>query len=391
MDLISYCKTILRFIRNSDNLKLVIISHTPHQYLSDGTLVGWGPTVAELNYLSQYWNELIHVACIEPNTKNPSLQPYTSNRIRFAPIPSFGGITWLQKLSVFYQAFQIIWTIVKSLKGATHVQIRIPMGIGIYVLPLFLIVPRKFILWVKYANNWGHVSNSLGYRFQRWFLDKNFLKCAVTINGFWPSQKQHLKSFENPCINNQQFEFGKAIDKSFDNKLRVIFAGRIEAAKGIDLFMKVLETLPQDHFKEWIFIGEGPMKEPLQKLINELNINATFPGFVSQSEVHSYLAKAHILILPSKSEGFPKIVAESWNYQVIPLVSPVGSLPHYLEHGKNGFMMANVSQDSLNLAFEQLLKMTPKELTEIAKNGQELAHKFTFEYYYRHLQKEVFS
>lgn len=371
--------------------KLVVISHTAHQYLPDGRLVGWGPTVAELNYLSQYWEELVHVACLEPYTENSSLQSYTSNHIRFAPIASFGGTTWFRKLSVLYQAPQIIWQIVKSLKGATHVQIRVPMGIGVYVLPLFLFIPEKFILWVKYANNWGHVSNSLGYRFQHWFLDKNFLKCAVTINGFWPNQKKHLKSFENPCITNQQFEFGKSIDKSFNQKLKVVFAGRIEEAKGIDLLMEVLETLPQDRFEEWVFIGEGPLKEPLQKLTNELKINATFPGFVSQSEVHSYLAKAHILILPSKSEGFPKIVAEAWNNQVIPLVSPVGSLPHYLEHRKNGFMMDDVSKKSLNNAFEEILKMTPQALQGIAKNAQELAVKFTFEYYYKHLQKEVFS
>jgi hypothetical protein len=53
-------------------------------------------------------------------------------------------------------------------------------------------------------------------------------------------------------------------------------------------------------------------------------------------------------------------------------------------------MMADISQDSLNLAFEQLLKITPQELLSIAQNGQELAHKFTFEYYYKHLKKEVF-
>jgi glycosyltransferase involved in cell wall biosynthesis len=155
--------------------------------------------------------------------------------------------------------------------------------------------------------------------------------------------------------------------------------------------MKVLETLPQDRFEEWIFIGEGPLKEPLQNLTNELKISAKFPGFLSQSEVHRYLANVDILILPSKSEGFPKIVAEAWNYQVIPLVSPVGSLPHYLENGINGIMMEEVSLESLSCTFEVLLKLTPIELQKIAQNGQELAHKFTFEYYYKHLQKEVFS
>ncbi len=367
--------------------KLVVISHTAHQYLPDGSLVGWGPTVAELNYLSQFWGELVHVACIEPYTNNPSLQPYLNKNILFNQIPSFGGITGLHKLSVFYHAPQIIWQILKSLKGATHVQIRVPMGIGVYVLPLFLFIPRKFILWVKYANNWGHVSNSLGYRFQRWFLGKNLLKCKVTINGFWPNQPEHCLSFENPCITQEQFEKGQTIEKSFDCKLRVVFAGRIEEAKGIDLLMEVLKVLPQDRFEEWVFIGEGPLKEPLMKLCFEFGIPSKFPGFFSQSEVHKYLEMADILVLPSKSEGFPKIVAEAWNYGVITLVSPVGSLPHYINNRKNGFMMQEVSKGSLLQAFNDLLKCSTTQQKEISENGHSMAYKFTFHNYYQKLQK----
>lgn len=371
--------------------KLVVISHTPHQRLLDGTMVGWGPTVAELNYLSQYWNELVHVACIEPFSNNPSLQSYTKNHIRFEPIPSFGGTTWFEKLSVFYHAPKIIGQIIKSLKGATHVQIRVPMGIGLYVLPLFLFIPRKFMLWVKYANNWGHVSNSRGYRFQRWFLKKNFLKCKVTINGFWPDQPDHCKSFENPCISKEQFERGNSIIKSFEQKLLIVFAGRMEEAKGIDILIEVLNEVPHDRIQEWVFIGEGPLKEPLMKLCFEFDIPAKFTGFLSQSEVHKYLEGASILILPSKSEGFPKIVAEAWNYKVIPLVSPVGSLPHYIENGKNGFIMKVVSNEGLLHSFKDLLNRTSTELIEISENGHSTANRFTFQNYNQKLQQEVFS
>lgn len=371
--------------------KLVVISHTPHQRLLDGTIVGWGPTVSELNYLSQFWDELVHVACLESYTENPSLQLYTNKNAHFIPIPSFGGKAWLQKLSVFYNAPKIIWQILKSVKGATHVQIRVPMGIGVYVLPLFLFIPRNFILWVKYANNWGYVSNSFGYRFQRLFLEKNVLKCSVTINGFWQNQANHLKSFENPCISIEQLEKGNRLKKSFDQNLRLVFAGRIEEAKGIDLLMEVLKELSRDRFEEWVFIGEGPLKEPLMKFCYELGISVKFPGFLSQTEVHNYLEQAHILVLPSKSEGFPKIVAEAWNYKVIPIVSPVGSIPHYLENGKNGFMMEEVSEVSLSQTFKDLLSCSSTELIEISENGHSTAHKFTFENYYQKLQQEVFS
>jgi hypothetical protein len=66
-------------------------------------------------------------------------------------------------------------------------------------------------------------------------------------------------------------------------------------------------------------------------------------------------------------------------------------MPLYLKYGIYGFIMDEVSQESLNIAFEQLLKKTPEKLQAIAQNGHGLAYKFTYDYYYRNLQMEVFS
>ena len=371
--------------------KLVVISHTPHQVLPDGTTVGWGPTIAELNYLAQYWNELVHVACREPYTNNPSLQPYKNNHIRFAPIPRFGGITFLQKLSVFYQAPQIIWQIVKSLNGATHVQIRVPMGIGVYVLPIFLFVPRKFILWVKYANNWGHVSNSLGYRFQHWILKKNSLKCPVTINGFWQNQAKHLKSFENPCITETQLNLGSSLNKDFNGPFKLVFVGRLESAKGIDLLMDSLASLPKGKIEEWVFLGDGPLKGQLKTEVMKEGVKASFLGFVSQEVVHEELKEAHFLILPSRSEGFPKVIAEAWNYGCIPIISAVGSIPHYLEDGVNGFIISELKMEGIAQTIDKVLNSDHRSLDVISKKGNNMAKRFTFNHYLQHLKESVFG
>ena len=94
--------------------------------------------------------------------------------------------------------------------------------------------------------------------------------------------------------------------------------------------------------------------------------------------------------LPSKSEGFPKIVAEAWNYGVIPVVSPVGSLPHYLENGINGFLMESINSESLYNSLMELFSSNSLDLEAISKEGNQLASKFTFENYLSHLKQEVF-
>jgi glycosyltransferase involved in cell wall biosynthesis len=370
--------------------KLLIISHTPHLEINKKSIVGWGPTVTEINFLASHWNEVVHIACLSDGLGDDSMLPYTQENIRFCPIPTFGGLSIKHKFNVFTQAPKIIRSISKELKGATHVQIRVPMGIGVYVLPLFRFLPRNFKLWVKYANNWGHVSNSLGYRFQRWVLKKNLLKCPVTINGFWPNQSLHLKSFENPCITEEQMFDGSIISKDFKGPFKLVFAGRLESAKGIDLLIAAVSKLPEEKINEWVFLGDGPLKDVLEIELKNSGIRSRFSGFVSQKQVHEELKEAHFLVLPSRSEGFPKVIAESWNYGCIPISSAVGSIPHYLEEGRNGFLISELTADVLVQTINTALNSNSELLLEVSKKGKELAKKFTFEHYLNHLKESVF-
>lgn len=371
--------------------KLLIISHTPHARNAANRIVGWGPTISEINFLAQFWKEVVHVGCLSDQSDDSSMQAYERDNIRFSPIPEFGGKSILKKINILTNAPRIIYRIIRELKGTSHVQIRVPMGIGVYVLPLFWFYPRRFILWVKYANNWEHVSNSIVYRFQRWLLKKDILKCCVTINGFWLNQSTHLKSFENPCISNSQFQLGGLLKKDFNGPFKLVFAGRIESAKGIDILIQALPKLPHERIQEWTFLGDGTLREDLKSKLDEQGIDSKFLGFVSQQDVHNQLKNAHFLILPSKSEGFPKVVAEAWNYGCIPIVSSVGSLPHYVVQGENGFLLSELSSNGLYAAMHKALTMSRETLNEISRNGNDMASRFTFDYYIHHLKKDIFN
>lgn len=43
--------------------KLLIISHTEHFQNADGRIVGWGATVNEVNFLANYWEDVVHIGC----------------------------------------------------------------------------------------------------------------------------------------------------------------------------------------------------------------------------------------------------------------------------------------------------------------------------------------
>ncbi len=221
--------------------KLVIISHTEH-YLDENKVVkGWGSTINEINFLSDYWGEIYHVGCLYPTNPPASSLAYNQKNIHFVPIPPYGGKSLLDKFLIVFKIPSIIFQVIKTIQGASEVQLRLPTSMGLFLLPLFsFFIPRKFTFWVKYAGNWQQKNAPWSYKMQRWWLQKNIAKCKVTINGFWDDQDAHCFSFENPCLTHEDIVNGKrqAELKNFNEPFVFCFVGRLEAAKGMHRIIK---------------------------------------------------------------------------------------------------------------------------------------------------------
>jgi len=170
-------------------MRILVISHTEH-FEKDGRIVGWGPTVRELDHLAQHFGEVIHVACFYPNkVASSSAQEYRSGNVNFVSIPAYGGSSFLAKLRILSTAPTIIKTVFRELKRADAFQFRAPTSMGIYLIPLLTLFTRKKG-WFKYAGNWMQSNPPMSYRFQRiWLKKMNHRK--VTINGKWQGQKDH--------------------------------------------------------------------------------------------------------------------------------------------------------------------------------------------------------
>jgi hypothetical protein len=80
-------------------MKLLIISNMPH-YQGEGRILGWGPTVQEINHLAQIFSEIRHIACLHREAAPASALPYASERISFIPVPPAGGPTLRHKLDI---------------------------------------------------------------------------------------------------------------------------------------------------------------------------------------------------------------------------------------------------------------------------------------------------
>ena len=373
-------------------MKLAIISHTEHYIGSDGCIVGWGPTVREINHLAPHFEKIYHVACLHKGVPPLSSLKYTGANIEFVSIPPSGGVTLFQKRSVIRTMPEVIGAVSKVIGQVDYFQVRLPTGIGNYLLPWLKIYKPQAKFWVKYAGNWVQKNPPIGYAFQRWFLTKNFLKCKVTVNGRWLSQPDHVLSFENPCLTDQErIEGEKALhSKFYDGTLDFVFVGQLTHSKGV---ARIIEAFCQlkDESRLGVLniVGDGPDRSRCEKLAKDSQIRHIFHGFLPKNNVNKVLEGSHVLLLPSESEGFPKVVAEGANFGCVPVVSDISCLSQYITDGSNGYLLKSTDSESLKDCIKTILLNKGDVIKRIAQSAYDIADGFTYEKYYQRILQEI--
>jgi glycosyltransferase involved in cell wall biosynthesis len=246
--------------------------------------------------------------------------------------------------------------------------------------------------WVKYAGNWKMEKAPLSYRFQKWWLVNNLQRSKVTINGKWEDQKPHILSFQNPCMDNKELRKAKeiALKKNFDGKLTLSFAGTLTKNKGVDLILDALKKINSgEMIAEVIFAGDGNERKKYEEIASGIDMKISFRGFLDRTNLEKVYEESHIIILPSESEGFPKVIAEAASYGCVPIVSDVSSIGQYFNE-TNGFLLKNINSEELAEKIDLAIS-NRAGLKEMSDNCLSVAELFTFEKYIGDLKKYILS
>ncbi|WP_298903242.1 glycosyltransferase [uncultured Psychroserpens sp.] len=375
-------------------MKLAIISHTEHYKDANGSIVGWSPTVNEINHLTRIFDEIYHVAMFIEGEAPPSVMSYNSDKIKFVPIPKVGGKTLFSKLNVIVNAPKIINTVSKTLKKVDYFQLRTPTGIGVFLIPYLTYVSKK-PGWFKYAGNWNQSNPPLGYKLQRSQLKKQ--SRPVTINGQWDAQPPHCLTFENPCLNEENIEEGNRISetKRIAEKVSFCYVGRLEREKGVERIINAFRSLNETaktRVDKVHLVGDGFELDYFKTIAKDSGVNIVFHGYLAQQQVFDIYRKSHVFLMPTTaSEGFPKVIAEAMNFRCIPVVSSVSSISQYVLHKKNGYILPNVSNASIVSALEYILTLSDSEYVELISSIKSVVTKFTFKHYNHRIINDIIN
>ena len=373
-------------------MKLLIISHTEHYKTSSKQLVGWSPTVNEINHLAPYFESIIHVAMLHDGESPKGVLSYSEENIEFIALPALGGTSLFQKIKILFSIPKVLKTVRQNLKKADAFQLRTPTGIGVFLIPYLSCFGKKKG-WYKYAGNWNQENPPLGYRLQRYMLKKQ--KRNVTINGQWNNQPKHCITFENPCLSDTDIIEGKAVilSKNLNNTLNFCYVGRLETPKGVGRIIeafKNLDTPQKNRVGQVHLVGDGEEKSIFIDLASDSGIEFIFHGYLDRNQVFDIYKKCHFFLMPTTaSEGFPKVIAEASNFGCIPVVSSVSAIAQYIKHGVNGFIIEPVTSHELTKQLNSIFKADDCIYQNLLKQSQKFVGKFTFTYYTSRILNEI--
>lgn len=366
-------------------MRLVVVSHTPH-YSHGDSYVGWGPTVRELDHLATRFDIVRHVACLYEEPPPRSALPYSASNVELVPVPPAGADGFLGKLDVLRMSATYVRAIRQELETADVVHVRAPANIALIAIMILLARKKPKARWFKYAGNWQpSAPESPSYTFQRWLLARSAHHGIVTINGEWPSQPTWVRTFYNPSLEQSEIDLGRRIGESklLSGSLRLLFVGNLISSKGAGRALEILREVRVrgvDAFLE--VIGDGEQRAQFERIAHELGIeaNVKFWGWQEPRLVHEAYGRAHVQLLPSSSEGWPKVLSEGMAYGVVPLAGAVSSIPHYLAKFATGAALPPDDIHAFATAIEGYVT-NPDRWQRESRNALGAAQLFSFNHY----------
>ena len=321
--------------------QLLVISSAP-LIVKNGKYFAYSPYEKEMNIWAKYSDEILFCCPIWNEDKNLLNSEIQFDIAKVIPLKEFNIKSVSSIFTAFVYSFINFYIICKAIMNANHIHMRCPGNMGLIASFAQIFFPKKNKT-AKYAGNWdSKAKQPFTYKLQRWILSNTFLtkNMQVLVYGEWPNQSKNIKSFFTATYRENEKKIVKQRD--FYNKINFIFVGTLSIGKQPIYAIKLVEKLKAKGRNVQLSIyGSGSENDVLEAYIknNKLNDFIFLKGNANKEAMKSVYQNSHFLILPSKSEGWPKVVAEAMFFGCLPIATSVSCVPNMLDYGKRGILL----------------------------------------------------
>ncbi|WP_405605372.1 glycosyltransferase [Polaribacter sp. Asnod1-A03] len=322
-------------------MKFCIITHAIHKQ-SKQKIFAYEPYVREMNLWGKYIDEIIILAPVSKDKVENIESSYSHSNIKVVEIPNFNITSIKNLLNSLLVIPKICMSIYKVMKEVDHIHLRCPGNVGLLGCLVQILFPSKNKT-AKYAGNWDPKSiQPATYRFQKWLLGNTFLtkKMKVLVYGDWPNQTKNILPFFTASYYKKEIE--EIAIKDLLKQVKLIYVGGLTVSKQPLLSVKTAyELIKKGYNVSLNMYGDGVMRDDIEDYIklHELENNIYLHGNVNKEGVKKAYKDSHFLVFVSKSEGWPKVVAEAMFWKCLPISSNVSCVNYMLGNNTRGSVL----------------------------------------------------
>ena len=131
--------------------------------------------------------------------------------------------------------------------------------------------------------------------------------------------------------------------------LRILTIGRLANQKGYDIALEACKILKEKGIEfKWYSLGIGPLKEEIEKYINENNLENNFKLLGVKSNPYPFIKDCDIYVQTSRFEGFGIAIAEARMLNKPVVTTRFDAVYNQMKDRKNGLVVDMNSQGIVN-------------------------------------------
>lgn len=159
--------------------------------------------------------------------------------------------------------------------------------------------------------------------------------------------------------------------------VKVLFVGRFEERKGIDVLLSVIPELLAQHEELQLCLAGDHTISNFWQDFRSAHASADWlnrvhcPGFVSQQELVALYRECTIFVAPSRYESFGLIYLEAMRFGKPCIGTTAGGIPEVVIHEDNGLLIPPGNAEALSAALSSLLQ-NPDQREIMGKRSREL-------------------
>jgi glycosyltransferase involved in cell wall biosynthesis len=361
-------------------MKLVVISSAPIVQ-KEGENYLYAPYEKEMQLWAKHANSIQFCCPIWKEDKKFLIAPISFETTPTIELKEFDITSFSNMLRAIPNAFVDLIRIFEAMKKADHIHLRCPGNMALLAAVVQMFFPKK-VKTAKYAGNWDPKARQpFTYKLQRWILSNTILtkNIQVLVYGDWENQTKNIKPFFTATYSESEIlNANFRIQNKDQESIKFLFVGTLSKGKQPLYAIQIVEELFKKGKNVTLdLFGDGAMKSEIETYIrnNDLESIIQLKGNQSKDAILKAYQNSHFLILPSKSEGWPKVVAEAMFWGCVPIASPVSCISYMMGNGSRGILLHEKIQEDINQI--DMVINNQDFYHKIASEGQSWSQQFT--------------